>query len=272
MVLTITSLDAEIEKLKKEFSKVVSNNRENAKIYEDWQDVELTYSSNAIEGNTLTHMETALVIEKGISIAGKPVKHHNEAIDLFEAWKFAKEKTKSKSAFGENDIIELHQKVLLRSYPEEAGQYSKYQRRIAGSGVVFPSPAKILPFMQEFGNWLLKQPASPATAFEAHLRLVSVHPFSDGNGRTSRLLMNMILYAGHYPAMAIYPEDRKEYLSVIEFAQLNGKSDAYNELMRKALIRSLNKHIEQIDISKEPVVNYEINNALTPLNSSSRKR
>lgn len=272
MASTIASLDAEIKNLKKEFSRVVSNNLGNARIYEDWKDVELTYTSNAIEGNTLTHMETALVIEKGISIAGKPVKHHNEAIDLFEAWKFAKEKAKSKSSFNENDIIELHQKVLLRSYPEEAGKYSKYQRRIAGSGVVFPSPTKIFPLMQEFGNWLLKQPPSHITAFEAHLRLVSIHPFSDGNGRTSRLLMNMILSAGHYPALAIYPEDRKDYLNVIELAQLEGKNEPYNEFMRKALLRSLAQHIEKIDMSKEQNSYSEIKNSLAQGNSNLRKR
>lgn len=267
-----TPLCQVIENLKQKLHNLVQISKGNAEIYEKWKDVELTYTSNAIEGNTLSHLETALVIEKGIGIAGKPVKDHNEAIDLFEAWQFAKKKALSANSFNEKDVLDLHKRVLLRSYPEEAGKYSEYRRRIAGSAVVFPSPNKIFPLMVEFGSWLSQQPPNHHTAFEAHLRLVSIHPFSDGNGRTSRLLMNMILKSGQYPALAIYPENRKDYLEVIETAQLKGDKNPYNVFMRNSLIENMKDYIEKIDMSKEQISHHEINSSPVTRNSISKKR
>ncbi len=75
--------------------------------------------------------------------------------------------------------------------------------------MIFPNPLKIPQLMEEFGSWLSVAPATPEGAFEAHFRLTAIHPFSDGNGRTARLLMNLMLIRGGYPPVAVRPEDRK---------------------------------------------------------------
>lgn len=206
-------------------------------------DVELTYTSNAIEGNTLTLQETALVIEKGITIGGKTLAEHLEAQDLYAALQWVRELAGGKRALGRNDVMEMHRRIVQRSRPEIAGVLSRFPRRIAGSTVVFP--AKLPELMDEFGKWLSGQPDSPEAAFEAHLRLVSIHPFSDGNGRTARLLMNLILLRGGHPPVAIRPVDRKAYLEAIELEQLGGDGSGYERLMGERLAVTSEDYVER---------------------------
>src|SRR5580658_8951730 len=105
-------------------------------------DVELTYTSNAIEGNTLTLRETAEVIEHGITVGGKKLKDHLEAIDHYEAVLWMRALAAQSAPIGENIVRELHRRIVARSEPEIAGIYSPHRRRIAGSPVVFPNPVK----------------------------------------------------------------------------------------------------------------------------------
>ncbi len=112
----------------------------------------------------------------------------------------------------ENTVRELHRRIVARSQPEIGGIYSTLPRRIAGSPVVLPNAAKIPQLMKDYGEWLAKATPEPATTFDPHFRLVAIHPFGDGNGRTARLLMNLLLLREEYPPVAVRPEDRKEYL------------------------------------------------------------
>jgi len=121
---------------------------------EAWYDVELTYTSNAIEGNTLTRQETAIVLEKGITVRGKPLKDHQEAVDHLEAQRFVREIASRPRAVGEADVRDIHRLVVAGTLKAEAGVYSQHQRRIAGSRVVFPNPAKLPDLMREFGQQL----------------------------------------------------------------------------------------------------------------------
>jgi Fic family protein len=100
----------------------------------------------------------------------------------------------------EVDLREIHRLVMVRVDPEEAGRYSIPQRMIAGSPLVLPMPVEIPALMAEFAAWLAMAPAGPETGFAAHARLVAIHPFSDGNGRTARLLMKSIASPGRLPA------------------------------------------------------------------------
>jgi Fic family protein len=214
---------------------------------EDYYDVELTYTSNAIEGNTLSHQETALVIEKGITVGGKTLREHLEAADHFAAVKAVRGIAAKGAGISEETIVELHRQVVLRSKPEIAGHYATTARRVVGSGVVFPNPVKIPQLMKELGGWLGQQSPTPETAFEAHLRLVSVHPFADGNGRTARLLMNLILIKGGYPPMAIGPEMRRIYIDSIEKAQLSEDKAPYGRVMSERLLATLDEYLKAID-------------------------
>lgn len=213
-----------------------------------YYDIELTHTSTAIEGNTLTARETAEVIEHGITVGGKPLRDHLEVLDHQDALDWVRELAARETALGEGTVTELHRRVVLRSRPEIAGVYSTMRRRIAGSAVVFPNPAKLPMLMEAFGDWLTDAEPSPATAFDAHFRLVTIHPFADGNGRTARLLMNLILLRAGYPPVAIRPDDRVAYLSALEQAQVADDSAAYQALLTRRLRDTL---IEYLDVVRE---------------------
>jgi Fic family protein len=185
---------------------------------EHYYDIELTYTSNAIEGNTLSAVETTLVIEKGITVSGKPLKDHLEALDHYDAIRYARELAQHETPVTEGDVRNLHRLVMQRSAPEIAGRYADLPRivRTETGRHTFPSPAEVPSLMGDFAAWLAPAPDTPKTAFDAHRRLVDIHPFNDGNGRTARLLMNLILIRGGYPPIAVRPEDRLEYIRSLQ--------------------------------------------------------
>lgn len=212
-----------------------------------WYDVELTYTSNAIEGNTLTRSETAIVLEKGVTIGGKPLKDHLEAIGHRDALAFVRTLATAGERVREIDIREIHRLIIARVDPEDAGRYSQHQRAIAGSLLVLPSPAEIPPLMGDFAGWLATAPAGPEAAFDAHARLVAIHPFSDGNGRTARLLMNLLLMQAGYPPVVIGPEHRAPYVDALQMMQLKGDAQPYQRFMAERLEASLEHHLEMLE-------------------------
>ena len=180
-----------------------------------WYDVELTYTSNALEGNTLTRGETAIVLEKGITVSGKPLKDHLEATGHQSALDYMRALAGTAEPVREMDVRNLHRLVMQALSPDEAGRYSDHGRTISGSPLLLPSPAELPALMGDFGQWLLrtdpKADPGPEAAFDAHERLVTIHPFSDGNGRTARLLMNLLLLKAGYPPLVLLPETRPAY-------------------------------------------------------------
>lgn len=208
-----------------------------------WYDVELTYSSNAIEGNTLTRSETAIVLEKGLTIGGKPLKEHLEAIGHKAALDYVRQLAGRDETLREGDIREIHRLVLARIDPDEAGRYSRRQRAILGSPVLLPSPAEIPPLMADLSRWLAAAPADPGAAFAAHARLVAIHPFSDGNGRTARLLMNLLLLRGGWPTVVIGPEQRADYIGALDALMLASDTGPYDAFMAARLDSSLDHHL-----------------------------
>lgn len=212
-------------------------------------DIELTYSSNAIEGNTLTHGETAELIEHGITAGGKAIKDHHEILDHYAALQWVREQVEKRTPVDETLVRELHRRVLETSRPDIAGQYAQFSRRIAGSGVVLPNPAKVPALMERFGEDLAAAPAGPRSAFDAHYRLVTIHPFDDGNGRTARLLTNMMLLRDGYVPVSIRTQDRREYLDTLRDAQLaqDHNAPAFHSFMLRRLEAALDQHVNDID-------------------------
>jgi Fic family protein len=204
-------------------------------------DIELTYTSNAIEGNTLTAAETRMVIEHGVTIGGKPLKDHLEAIDHFEALRYVRDLTRQAVPLREADIRNLHRLVMQRSNPDAAGRYANQGRFVeTDSGRHhFPSPAEVPALMGDFAQWLGGAPATPETAFAAHRRLVEIHPFNDGNGRTARLLMNLVLLRGGYPPLAVRPQDRPAYIGALQAAQAGRGSESFVHLLYERLDATL---------------------------------
>jgi Fic family protein len=212
---------------------------------EHYYDIELTYTSNAIEGNTLSPVETALVIEKGITSGGKPLKDHLEALDHYGAIRWIRELAAENTPVTESDLRNLHRLVTQRSAPELAGRYAdapRYVRTETGRHS-FPSPPEVPALMADFSRWIATSPNTPETAFEAHKRLVNIHPFNDGNGRTARLLMNLILLRAGYPPIAVRPEDRLEYIRNLQREQVGERAEAFFALLYRRLDETLDDYL-----------------------------
>ena len=216
---------------------------------EHYYDIELTYASNAIEGNTLSPVETTLVIEKGITIAGKPLKDHLEALDHYDAMRYVRDLGRQSEPLTEVDIRNLHSLVVHRSRPDIAGRYADLDRyvRTETGRHVFPSPVRVPSLMGDFGAWLRQAPNTPGTAFTAHRRMVDIHPFNDGNGRTARLLMNLVLIRGGYPPVAVRPEDRLAYIQALQEAQAGEGTERFDVLMYERLCATLDEYLSVLN-------------------------
>lgn len=214
----------------------------------NWFKLELTYTSNAIEGNTLSRAQTAQVVTKNLAIAGKTLNEHQEAINHARAFDWVvKQATQHKLSISHGMILGLHQIILQNIDDQNAGRYRNTPVRIAGSRVILPNPAKVAELMDNFIIKLKNSSIHPITlAIDAHLELVSIHPFVDGNGRTARLLMNLILLHAGYPPIIVHPEQRSVYLAALEKVQLGGKSNAYYNLMYKSLLDSLDLVLQTV--------------------------
>ena len=213
----------------------------------EWFRVELTYTSNALEGNTLTRRETAMVVEKGITVGGKSLVEHLEATNHAQAFDLIAEKSrKPLKHFTENDLLSLHKMILSGIDNQNAGFYRNVPVRLSGSRTVLPNPRKVPDLMTAFHQWLQsKQKIHPVDlAAEAHYRLVTIHPFIDGNGRTARLLMNFILMCHGYPPAIIRKSERGKYLDALEKAQTGGSLDDYLQLIYRAVDRSLDIYVQ----------------------------
>ncbi|HAR42793.1 MAG TPA: cell filamentation protein Fic, partial [Bdellovibrionales bacterium] len=175
----------------------------------------LTFSSNAIEGNTLTETETKVVLEDGLTIAGKPLKDHYEASGHSEAFDCIYDLGKKKS-ITEKDILNIHRLFYYRIDKENAGKYRKVPVVITGTDFVPPVSSKVPGLMKTF---IAKIPAMrkklhPVTfAAKLHEELVNIHPFVDGNGRTARLLMNLALFQEGHTITVIPPILRGDYIA-----------------------------------------------------------
>ncbi len=217
---------------------------------EGWFKVELTYTSNAIEGNTLTRKETALVVEEGITVRGKTLKEHLEAINHAEALDFIKELVgKRREEITKREVLNIHALILKKIDDDNAGRFRNVTVRIRGADVVLPNPLKIPELMDDFFKWLhSKNNDHPAKiAADAHIKFVSIHPFSDGNGRTARLLMNLLLTQKGYPPALVRKEDRDFYINSIEKAQLNEDFYDYYKVIYRAIDRSFDIYLDAIE-------------------------
>ena len=217
---------------------------------EEWMKVELTYSSNAIEGNALSRIETAEVIEKGTAavISGKPLKDQLEAINHAKAIDFIKDLAKQIKGhqFITEDYIKAIHKIILNGIIDDwAGKYRQTLVFIRGTDFEFPQAQEILRLMSNFIKWLNSQQEEHPVrvASLAHLKFESVHPFIDGNGRVGRLLMNLILILNGYPMAIIKNETRNEYLNAFRVGQSTNNWSLLHHLIEEAVERSLDAYI-----------------------------
>lgn len=180
--------------------------------------LEWIYNTNAIEGSTLTLQETRLILETGLTIGGKSLREHFEVINHLEAIDYVEALVTQDVQISSFHIRQVHKLVLANIDDENAGRYRETNVRIAGADHIPPHAWEINQLMTAWGDWLkeAQTQAHPVqTAALAHHRLVAVHPFIDGNGRTARLVMNLILMQQGYPPAVIQRISRVQYYRVL---------------------------------------------------------
>lgn len=218
-------------------------------------DVEMTYNSNAIEGNALTLKETYWVIQHGITVKGKPLKDHLEAKNHKEALDFLYEMIEHNSnfTFSEHLVKELHSLIIQDIDKNIAGRYRNVDVFITGTEHRPPTAIEVPFKMRELINWAKKNYKKMyIVEFAAifHHKFVHIHPFQDGNGRTGRLLMNIFLMRYGFPLAIIQKNDRKKYYRVLEMAD----NENYKSLVlfvAQAVLRSLNIYLDVLTPSKD---------------------
>ncbi|WP_293342509.1 Fic family protein [Microcoleus sp. CAWBG58] len=188
-------------------------------------DVRFTYNSNAIEGNTLTQSETELVLTKGITVGGKTLDEHLEVIGHKEAIDYIENLAQRATEINEWEIKQIHNLILRKINPDEAGCYRTLDVMAAGTNYRYPPHYLLSQLMGDFAIWLNSESALNLHPVEyatmAHYRFVSIHPFRDGNGRSARLLMNLLLIRAGYPIVVIDNQIRNDYINALAYVQQN---------------------------------------------------
>jgi Fic family protein len=211
--------------------------------------VEYTYNSNAIEGNTLTLRETRLVLEEGITVNGKRLSETLEAKNHPAAMAFVEDLVAAKTEMDEGVVLRLH-RLMLSGVVEDAGMYRTGTVRIAGAAFMPPPSSEVASNMGELLAWLKENP-DELTPIELaavfHHRFVQIHPFTEGNGRTARLLLNAVLMKFGYPFIVIVSvHDRSKYLRTLMEADL-GDASAFVNFVGRCVERTLDLYLEAIE-------------------------
>jgi Fic family protein len=215
-------------------------------------DVDFTYNSTAIDGNTFSFQETKILLLDGITIGGKSMREHLEIINHKEAIDYIEELSRKKTTeLRKSDLFNIHSIILQGIDPKNAGKYRDvpvYVNLKDGTKHIFCDPLKIVDEMDLFFEWLFaeKKEHPVIVAAEAHTRFVSIHPFIDGNGRTARLIMNLLLLQNGYTPAIIKNKERIKYLDAIESWQRDGNKEKFYELLAEYEKESLEKYLETI--------------------------
>ena len=214
-------------------------------------ELEYTFESNRIEGNTLTLRETDLVINEGLTIAGKSMREHLEAINHKDAIDYIKQLMDKSTSLIEREVLAIHNLILRGIHSEDAGRYRKVQVMIKGSSHMPPQPFLVAKEMEDYFIWYdeNKSKMHPVIlAAEMHERLVTIHPFIDGNGRTSRLIMNLILLQHGYVIANIKGDyhSRMKYYQALEIAQTSNNKEDFLIFIAQIEKESLERYLSII--------------------------
>jgi len=223
------------------------------KIKEQFE-LEMTYNSNAIEGNSLTLKDTFWVINEGLTIKGKPLKDHLEAKNHKEALDFLYEviEKDKKNTISEHFIKQLHQLVVKDSQNDIAGRYRGGDVYISGADHRPPSFLDVPHLMRDLLNWLTenrKKHHVVELAALLHHKMTNIHPFWDGNGRVSRLVMNILILEAGYPLAIVLKNDRKRYYRVLAEAD-KGSFKPICEFIAQSVLRGLNIYLKLLSPPK----------------------
>ncbi len=207
--------------------------------------VDMTYNSNAIEGNSLSLSETKLVIEEGITIGGKTLKEHLEATNHSKAIDFIESLIK-KPKIEEIDVLNIHAIILDGIESQNAGFYRRGAVRISGTNYLPPNAMKVHELMKEVYLLLNLKGSVIEMASKIHQKFVDIHPFVDGNGRTARLLLNFYLMRNDYPPIIILKTERKKYISTIMQSRETNDIKFFANFIARAIERSLDIYLDSL--------------------------
>lgn len=214
--------------------------------------LEWTYNSNAIEGNTLTINETKVVLE-GITVGGKTMREHLEVINHQEAILYVEDIIRREEPLSEWQIKTLHRLVLKGIDDAYAGVYRDQQVFIAGAAHVPPAPYLIPEQMERLMEWYETDATSLHPVERGallHGKFVGIHPFIDGNGRTSRLLLNLELMKSGYPPIVIRVENRLSYYNALDRAHTSGEYADFIDLVAAETEASLDLYLSAISMNQ----------------------
>lgn len=249
-MLTDKELFQRISRKKEELDRLRPFSKASLKILKENFAVESTYNSNAIEGNTLTKSETRLVIEEGITIGGKSMREHFEAINHKNAIDFIESIVKEKKGITKETICRINYIVLTNIEKDEKGIYRLRRVHIEGASFVPPKPDLIPKLMDKFLSWLNKnKDRMNIIDFVAltHEKFTFIHPFIDGNGRCARLLVNLLLMQKGFPPIVILKTERKKYIRTLEQAH-NENYPPFVNFMARNIEQSLSLWINALNI------------------------
>ena len=245
----INVLLKEVDVQKEQLSALRPLPEEALKKIQDALDIEYTYESNRIEGNTLTLQETALVVNEGVTISGKSMREHLEAINHAEAISYIKDIAKQDIEISERTIKEIHALILHGIDRENAGRYRTVPVMISGSTHMPPQPYLIEKQMEDFILRFKQMEAEKVhpvlIAAYLHDELVRIHPFIDGNGRTSRLLMNLYLLRHGYVIITLKGSNdaKVNCYKALEMSHTEQLPEDFQKLVIEAEIAALQKYL-----------------------------
>ena len=215
-------------------------------------EIEYTHNSTAIEGNTLSLIETKVLLEDGISIGGKALREIYEAVNHRKAFRYVKECIGKGMPLDEGKVRDIH--VLLMENIQVGGGYRDVQVYISGAQHMPSPPPLMYRQVKDFYadlSWKGKELNPLELAAWTHAEFVKIHPFTDGNGRTSRLIMNYQLMAEGFPAISIAKEDRLEYFKALEAYAVEGDLHPFAELVAGLVDWQMERYIELSDLRQD---------------------
>ncbi|KAL0480039.1 hypothetical protein AKO1_010924 [Acrasis kona] len=218
------------------------------KVWEEFS-VDMTYTSCGIEGNTYTREETEMLIKGAIAVTGKTEEEAQEILNHHTALQYAEKLTKSHPRDIKESVLTNLHALLLKHKPQQAGKYRTYPIGVGGSQTVFPEANEISALMVEYFDWLhddKRDKEHPIVfALQAHLKLVAIHPYGDGNGRLSRLIMNIIAVQKGYPIFWYDKESAAIYKAAIHTQQVLNNDNCIQRMTYESAARSL-KYYQRI--------------------------
>lgn len=237
-----------IDELKEAWQAHKPLNATQLKKMREYFNIEYTFESNRIEGNTLSLQETQLVVNEGLTIGGKSMQEHLEAINHSEAIQFLEELARLHAPISRKNLLDLHALILKSIDKDNAGKYRSVPVRISGSKHEPPQPYLLDKLMEDYYRYYqeYRYRLHPILlAAEMHERLVSIHPFIDGNGRTSRLIMNLVLLQHGYTIANLKGDtaSRLAYYQALESVQINNDPGPFYQLVVDAVEESLKNHL-----------------------------